>query len=98
MNSLPLCTKPDIKGMVGTLRKEGNDNGLQDFSGTTNGDGDDAVRARNPLRSFHSVAGTKHETATSAHELGRGHRQERKPSAPRSGQQMGTAESIQFGL
>lgn len=57
-------------------------NGLHDVTSTTNGDGDDAARARNPLRSFDSVAGTEHGTATSAHELGRGHRKERQPAAP----------------
>ena len=35
---------------------------MHDFTSTTNGDGDDAVRARNPFRSFRSLAGTKHRT------------------------------------
>ncbi len=49
----------------------------------TSGDGDDAARAHNSLRSVRSVAiGTSHRTATSAHELGRGHRQEWHPAAP----------------
>lgn len=50
----------------------------------TSDDGDDVARARNPLRrSFHSVPlDTQHGTATSAHELGRGHRQKRQSGPP----------------
>jgi hypothetical protein len=99
MNSLPLSSNPDIKGEVGTFRKEGNDNGLHDFTGTTNGDGDDAARARNRSRSFRSMAARKHGTATSAHELGRGHRQKRQPRAPHcNGWQIGLAENAEFRL
>jgi hypothetical protein len=49
---------------------------FDDCASTTNGDGDDRARARNPLRCFRPAAGAKHGTHT-AHELVRGHRQDR---------------------
>jgi hypothetical protein len=61
--------------------KGGVDNDLHDFALATDGDGDDAVRARNPLRSIRSAADIQTGSATSAHELGRGHRQKRQPRA-----------------
>jgi len=64
-------------------RKEGKTNGLHDSLRFIRGDGDDAAPARNPLRAFRSLGvGTETRTATSAHELGRGHRQNWQPAAP----------------
>jgi hypothetical protein len=67
--------------IVDFSRKEGKTNGLHHFP-RTNGDGDVAVHACNPLPGSRSPAiGTQPGSATSPHELGRGHRQKRQPCA-----------------
>ena len=64
-------------------RKEGNDNDLHDSIRTTNGDGDDAARERNPTRTELFLArGSRDSTHVFAHELGRGHRRTRPAAAP----------------
>jgi hypothetical protein len=65
--------------MADIYRKEGHDNGLHDSIRTTDGDGDDAVHARNQLQICRFVAlRQQHGKQNSAHELGRGHRQQRR--------------------
>jgi hypothetical protein len=65
--------------MADTYRKEGNDNGLHDSIRAINGDGDDAVHARNVLRMCRFAAVRwQHGKQNSAHELGRGHRPQRR--------------------
>lgn len=68
--------------MVELYRKEGENNDLHDSIRTTVGDGDDAVRARDPTRRKLFVErGTEDGTQTVAHELGRGHRRKRQAAA-----------------
>ena len=68
-----------LNWMADIYRKEGNDNGLHDSIRTTNGDGDDAVHARDMLQTCRFAVLRQHRSKpTSAHELGRGHRQQRR--------------------
>jgi hypothetical protein len=61
-------------------QKGGHDNGLHHSARTTHGDGDDTAQAPDCWRTFRSDSlRAQPRTAISAHELGRGHRQQRQP-------------------
>src|SRR5579864_8011913 len=77
MNSLPLSLQDTIQWGGATLQKGGIGNGLHDCICVTDGDGDDAARARNPLRKLCFVPdGMEQRTHSATYELGRGHRRE----------------------